>query len=185
LATEITLNPQLNLIERCKRQEMNALQDFYTQNYQSVFNTANFILRDKVEAEDVMQETFITAYDRLDDLEDTSKVESWLKAIARNKSLNQIKKRKHWSDFEEEKEVVEASSEDHAFEEVDLTYIYKCIGALPEGYRVILTLYLLEGLDHDEISSYLGISGSTSRSQYTRARQKLRELIENNNERFA
>lgn len=163
---------------------MNALQDFYTQNYQSVFNTANFILRDKVEAEDVMQETFITAFDRLNDLEDVSKAEGWLKAIARNKSLNQIKKRKHWSDLEDH-ETVTPVEEEGSFEDVDLTYIYKCIGELPEGYRVILTLYLLEGLDHDEISAYLGITGSTSRSQYTRARQKLRELIEQDNERFA
>lgn len=184
LAREIQLDPNYGLIERCKRQDERAMQQFYSENFQSVFNTANYILRDRVEAEDVMQETFITAFDRLDDLGEESKLQGWLKTIARNKSLNQIKKRRSWNDFDDISEVADVDLEEDT-SDLDLTYIYKCIGELPEGYRVILTLFLIEGLDHEEIADHLGITNSTSRSQYTRARQKLREIISDRNERFA
>jgi RNA polymerase sigma-70 factor (ECF subfamily) len=102
---------------------------------------------------------------------------AWLKKILVNKCINQIKKRKI------DLTLCETLPTDIYEEETETIYdtrkIFKGIEMLPDGYRIILTLYLLEGYDHSEISQILGISESTSKSQYSRAKEKLRKIITN------
>jgi RNA polymerase sigma-70 factor (ECF subfamily) len=173
---EVTQN-QKELIEQCKAGDPKAQLAFYELHYRSVFNTSYRITGNKVESEDIMQETFITAFDKLRELQDLSNAGGWLSRISRNKSLNYIqRKRFEWSDLKTD--VVEESDDsDKEFEDVALKSIYNGMKELPEGYRTILNLYLFENLDHNAIGKMLGISASTSRSQYTRAKQKLRTLI--------
>ena len=101
---------------------------------------------------------------------------AWLKKIVINRSLDHLKKRK--VKFEEINERT-TEIEDYQMEtkEVNLHAIKKAIQNLPDGYRIILSLYLIEGYDHEEISQILGISNSNSRTQFLRAKNKLRELL--------
>lgn len=125
-----------------------------------------------------MQETFITAYSKLDDVVDEQKIGGWMCRIATNKSLNYVKRqRQHWVDLDNVEVAEEEVEED--LSEYSVDHIYRCIKELPDGFRVIITLFLIEGYSHKEIGEELGIAESTSRSQYTRARRRLTELIGN------
>lgn len=134
------------------------------------------MLNDDMEAEDVMQEAFLSAFKKIDTYRNEVSFGAWLKKIVVNRSLDHLKKRK--VKFEEINERT-TQIEDYQMEtkEVDMKMLKSAIQKLPDGYRVILSLYLIEGYDHEEISQILGISNSNSRTQFLRAKNKLREIL--------
>ena len=142
-----------------------------------MYNTAWRIVKDDMEAEDVLQESFISAFQHLATFQGTSTFGAWLKRIVVNKSLSVLQKRRLPTEqLEDEMEEV-PEEVDIQVDQGDLKEVMRAIEELPDGYRVILSLYLLEGYDHIEISEILGISVGTSKSQYNRAKKKLRELL--------
>jgi len=134
------------------------------------------IINNETEAEDVMQESFLKAFSKIDTYKGEVSFGAWLKKIVINRSLDYLKKRK--VKFEEINEKTNQLP-DYQMEtkEVNVQVIKDAIQKLPDGYRVVLSLYLIEGYDHEEISEILGISNSNSRTQYLRAKNKLRELL--------
>ena len=143
-----------------------------------MYNTAWRIVKDDMEAEDVLQESFISAFQHLPSFQGNATFGAWIKRIVVNKSLNVLQKRKYLHEPVED-HLEEPSEEpvDFAVDEHDIERIRNAIEDLPDGYRVILSLYLMEGYDHVEISEILGISVGTSKSQYNRAKKKLREML--------
>lgn len=133
------------------------------------------MMNNREDAEDMLQETFAECFDNLDTFRFESTFGAWLKRILINKCINQIKRKKPELIFCDELPPVIYEEEEET--EYDIKRIFNGIGALPDGYRIILTLFLLEGYDHSEISQILGISESTSKSQYLRAKEKLRRII--------
>jgi RNA polymerase sigma-70 factor, ECF subfamily len=129
------------------------------------------------EAADVLQEAFISAFNNLGSYKGTASFGAWLKKIVVNKSINHIRSRKmNLVPLDD----VEPASEDVINDEelyLDIDRIKSGIELLPDGYRVVFSLYLLEGYDHKEISQILGIAESTSKSQYNRAKAKLRKIL--------
>ena len=134
------------------------------------------IINDEMEAEDVMQEAFLSAFEKIDTYKGEVSFGAWLKKIVINRSLDHLKKKR--VKFEEVTEKTERIP-DYQMEikEVDVNQIKKAIQQLPDGYRVVLSLYLIEGYDHEEISQILEISNSASRTQLLRAKNKLREQL--------
>lgn len=133
-----------------------------------------------MEAEDILQEAFAEAFYRLDTFRFESSFGSWLKRIVVNHAINHLKKRKaalvpmnDLSSFEGRSE----EPEDNEDLELSVAKIIKAMDLLPDGYRVIFSLYLMEGYDHSEISEILGITESTSKSQFLRAKQKIRDIL--------
>lgn len=134
------------------------------------------MLGNEMEAEDVMQEAFLKALTRIDTYEGKVSFGAWLKKIVINRSLDHLKKRK--VKFEELNEKIpEEECFSLSISEIQVEQLKKAIMKLPDGYRVVLSLYLLEGYDHEEIAEILGISNVSSRSQYMRAKQKLRQMV--------
>jgi RNA polymerase sigma-70 factor (ECF subfamily) len=134
------------------------------------------MLGNVVEAEDVMQEAFLKAFTKIDTYEGKVSFGAWLKKIVINRSLDQLKKRK--VKFEELNEKIpDEESVDIEISEIQMEQVKNAIQSLPDGYRVVLCLYLLEGYDHEEISQILGITNVASRTQYSRAKMKLREML--------
>jgi len=171
-------NLHQEFIDRCRAQDRKAQFEIYRLYYKAMYNTGLRILQDPVEAEDVMQESFLSAFQKINTYGGSVSFGAWLKKIVINQSLDSLKKRK--ISFEElgdrtietrEKEIEEPDMTDRMDEVRD------AIMRLPDGLRVVLTLYLLEGYDHEEIGQILNITSSTSRSQYARARQRLKELL--------
>jgi len=163
------------LIEECRQGSSKAQFRLYNQYAKAMYNLAYRILNNREDAEDMLQEAFVDCFRNLSTFRFESTFGAWLKKILVNRCINQLKKKKidltlcenlPADIYEEDNEVV-----------YDTTKIFKGIEMLPDGYRVILTLYLLEGYDHSEIAQILGISESTSKSQYSRAKDKLRSII--------
>ncbi len=141
-----------------------------------MYNVCLQFLGNQIEAEDVMQEAFLKAFTRIDTYEGIVSFGAWLKKIVINRSLDQLKKRK--VKFEELNEKIpDEEPVNLQISEIQMEQLKKAIQKLPDGYRVVLSLYLIEGYDHEEISQILGITNVSSRSQYLRAKLKLRQML--------
>lgn len=141
-----------------------------------MYNVAHRILNNREDAEDILQEAFVECFRNIDSFRFESTFGAWLKKIIINKCINQLKKKKIDLTLCETLPVT-FYEEDEEEAIYDTEKIFKGIEKLPDGYRVVLTLFLLEGYDHAEISQILEISESTSKSQYSRAKEKLRNIL--------
>jgi len=143
-----------------------------------MYNVGYRITGNEEDAEDVLQESFVSAFRNLDSYRGDASFGSWLKKIVINKAINVLKKRK-WELMPEDKEfdVPEEESEQEYLPGLSVDRVREAIQQLPDGYRSVLSLYLLEGYDHQEIAEIMGITESTSKSQLNRAKNKLREKL--------
>ena len=171
------MNIHQDLIDGCKHCDQKAQFQIYKLYYKAMYNTSLRIVNNTMEAEDIMQESFLSAFEKIDTYSGTVKFGAWLKRIVINRSLDALGKRKAvFEDIEAHIGIRDESNDENGRNEdldVKINEVKDTIERLPDGYRVILSLYLLEGYDHDEIAEILNISSSTSRSQLSRARQKL------------
>jgi RNA polymerase sigma-70 factor (ECF subfamily) len=170
-------NLHQDLLDGCKNGDQKSQFQIYKLYYKAMYNTSLRIVNDTMEAEDIMQESFLAAFEKIDTYSGTVSFGAWLKKIVVNRSLDALNKKKAiFEDIESHTDIKDESSDDTArYEELNsrVEEVKEAIERLPDGYRVILSLYLLEGYDHDEISEILSINSSTSRSQLSRAKQKL------------
>ncbi|HOP58185.1 MAG TPA: sigma-70 family RNA polymerase sigma factor [Bacteroidales bacterium] len=171
------MNSHQDLIDGCKNCDQKAQFQIYKLYYKAMYNTSLRIVNNTMEAEDIMQESFLSAFEKIDTYSGTVSFGAWLKRIVINRSLDALGKRKAvFEDIETHIGIRDESNDENDRNEdldVKINEVKDAIEHLPDGYRVILSLYLLEGYDHDEIAEILNISSSTSRSQLSRARQKL------------
>ena len=170
------------LVERCKRGDPLSYKELYQRYAKAMFNTCLRIVNNVTEAEDVLQESFIEAFKNLQNFEYRTSFGGWLKQICINRSINELRKRKtDWVDIEKAKGY-DRAEETHIDEHeiiLKVEYVKKAIMALPDGYRTVLSLYLLEGYDHEEIAGILQVAESTTRTQLMRAKQKLLQILKN------
>jgi RNA polymerase sigma factor (sigma-70 family) len=169
-------NIHQELLDLCREGNQKAQFQLYKLYYKPMYSVSLRIVNDETEAEDVMQEAFLKAFRKMDTYLGEVSFGAWLKKIVVNRSLDHLKKRR--IRFEEMSgKTMAIPDDDDEVGEPDVESIKKAIRSLPDGYRTVLSLYLIEGYDHDEISQILGISNSASRTQYSRAKSKLRELL--------
>lgn len=145
-----------------------------------MLNVAFRIVGDIAEAEDVLQEAFVDAFAKLKDFRQDTTFGLWLKQIVVNRSINLLRKRK-LELVELEDGHLENIADDESWDDEDIQYqvarVKEGMNQLPDGYRVVISLYLLEGYDHEEIGQILNISENTSRTQFLRAKRKLIEIL--------
>jgi RNA polymerase sigma-70 factor (ECF subfamily) len=165
------------LIEECRKGSRMAQFSLYRQYSKAMFNIAYRMTNNREDAEDILQETFTECFRNISSFRFESTFGAWLKSILINRSINHLKKKKVTLVYPEDLPDVRDSYEEEP--EYNVEKVFSTIEKLPDGYRIILTLYLLEGYDHSEISQILGISESTSKSQYSRAKEKLRIMLLN------
>jgi len=147
-----------------------------------MYNVGFRITGNSDDAEDVLQEAFISAFRSLDNYRGDAAFGAWLKRIVINKAINLVSKRKHESIPDDDRwDVAEAETPPEYADDLTVDRVKRAIHQLPDGYRSVLSLYLLEGYDHQEIAEIMGISESTSKSQLNRAKGKLRELLKDLN----
>lgn len=150
-----------------------------------MYNTCARIVKDTTEAEDIMQEAFLSAFDKINTYKGDVSFGAWLKKIVINKAIDaQRKKKEFFEQIDDKVSLIENDDYNIEIDELNkdkINKILKAVSQLSDGYRIVLTLYLFEGYDHDEISKILNISNSTSRSQYARAKIKLKEILAENN----
>lgn len=173
LDTTITIYEEL--IERCKRGDSSGYTGLYNLHAKEVYNTIFRLVQHTAEAEDILQDSFLAAYQAIDGFQNTGGFRAWIKRIAINKSINWIRRNKM--------KIVEMDTgnmkieDEEAIDERAFTFkmeeVQKAIAALPEPYRTIFQLYAIENIPQVEIAQMLGIANNTVRIQYHRAKLKI------------
>ncbi|MCW3804964.1 RNA polymerase sigma factor [Plebeiibacterium marinum] len=174
----INVDIHKSIIEKAKKGNYKAQKKLYELYAKAMFNICYRMMNNIPEAEDLLQESFCDAFRRLDSFRYESTFGAWLKRIVINRCINELKRKKielEYSDKVFKMEVYEENAETDI--QPNIEKIKKAMGLLPEGYRIVFSLYLIEGYDHQEIADILGISESTSKSQLARAKKKVVEII--------
>lgn len=143
-----------------------------------MYNLCLRMLNNRMDAEDILQRSFVDIFTKLDQFNFESTPGAWIKRIMVNNCINALRKKKIF--FEELKDSntsISDTNSEYTVNTYKVDIVKEAIHSLPDGYRVVLSLYLMEGYDHTEISEILNISTSTSKSQYSRAKRKLKETL--------
>ena len=167
------------LLERCKENNEKAQLTLYNQYYKAMFNVSYRIVGDSHLAEDVMQESFLKAFTKLDSFIGNVTFGSWLKKIVINTSINELKKlnKYQFDSLDEKIEVVDFNEELENYSELKVESVLKTIQSLKSNYKIILTLYFIEGYDLEEITGILNITNENCRTMMSRAKESLRKKL--------
>ena len=173
------------LLQACKQGSQSAQFEIYKLYYKAMFNASLRIVQDGDDAEDVMQESFLNAFTKLDSFKGEVPFGAWLKRIVINSSLTFIKKKNRLQEVKLEK--VEGTLENVDADEVNedtIDYtrmrakeVTEAMEKLKDSYRLILNLSLIEGYDNEEIAGIMNISNENCRTTISRAKSRLRKLL--------
>ena len=173
---------QSDLIAKCKQNDHRAQMQLYDKYCRAMYVTANNFIKQSDVAEDMMQEAFIKAFQKIESFDGKVSFGAWLKRIVINQCLDWLKKRKLRIVSIDEEHVQLAEEDDWIVEDrITVDQIHETIEQLPDKFKIVLKLFLLEGYDHQEISQILNISEVSSRSQVFRGKNKLKELLKQYN----
>lgn len=168
------------LLKRCKANDSSAQMEVYKRYYKAMYNTALRIVKDSYSAEDIMQESFLIAFTKLDSFKGEVAFGAWLKKIVINNSLQAYKKSSKLEHYPIEKEIWENTVADENAEELNKIKVEEvlfAISRLNERDRIALSLYLIEGYDYEEISEIMDLSNNNCRTIISRAKSKLKNQI--------
>ena len=175
-----TLDIHQHFIDGSKNGDRKAQKALFDLYHKAMYNIGVRLLGNADDAADITQETFIDVFLKIEQFQGNSTFGAWVKRIMINKSINHLNRRKIYFSLGENEQVEQVEQEEMYDEDDRIQLMYQLnesISTLPEGCRVIFTLFYFEGYDHDEIASILNISKSTSKSQLSRAKSLLRATI--------
>lgn len=164
------------IIDRAKKNDILAQRILYETFVKEMLLLSSRMISNKEEAKDILQESFICAFQNIHKLKETSKFRAWLKRIVINNCLKHLKDKEYFQNIDSVSDVVD-DCDDEWFKKVSFEQITQQINQLPEGCRQIFTLYLFEDYKHREIAQLLNITESTSKSQYQRAIKLLQQKL--------
>ena len=171
------------LILLCKSGNQNAQLEVYNRYYKAMYNAAYRIVKDRFEAEDIMQDSFLTAFTKIESLKDTVTFGAWLKRIVINNSIYHFNKNTKYSEVPIDDVLYKVEdhhgiAEDTNFTNVKARQVLDTLKTLKDNYRISLTLHLIEGYDYEEISEIMNISYANCRTTISRAKEKLRQKLQ-------
>lgn len=166
------------LLQGCQQNDAFAQQELYARFSPKMLSVCYRYAKTREDAEDMLQEGFIKVFTQIKQFEGRGSLEGWILRIIVHTCINHLKKNKKFND---NVDILFAGNisvkEDNIPAVLQAKQVVECIRTLPIGYRTVLNLYAIEGYSHKEIASMLDIEESTSRSQYTRARNMLEEIL--------
>ncbi|TVZ50896.1 RNA polymerase sigma factor [Dokdonia sp. Hel_I_53] len=173
------------VINRCRNGEQVAQMEVYNRYYKAMYNTSLRIVKSEAEAEDIMQESFLSAFTKIDTYKEEASFGSWLKRIVVNNSLTAYQKAKRLDEQPLENHLYKVSEDDGGCGTIDLTSVraqevVTAMNNLKDNYRQSLSLHLIEGYDYEEISEIMNVSYANSRTMISRAKQSLRAILNKN-----
>jgi len=166
-----------HLVSDCKNGDQKAQLELYKLYHKAMYNSALRLLKNQADAEDVMQDSFIDAFARIDRLREDGSFGGWIKKIVINNALDFLRNKKPTNELDEVHTLLTDEQEISIEKDCRLEDIKKGMKMIKEEYRIILSLYLFEGYDHEEIASIENISYGLSRTRYSRAKQSLLRAI--------
>ncbi|MCM4155056.1 sigma-70 family RNA polymerase sigma factor [Gramella sp. AN32] len=170
------------LIRQCREENRNAQEQLYRLYSAKLFGLCLKYSNNRQEAEDNLQDGFLTIFAKISQFKNEGSFEGWMKRVIINTALQKHREQKVYAISHEN--LLEANDEvELDSEEISLDYLLLCVQSLPERYRQVFNLYVLDGFSHREIAKALNISEGTSKSNLSRARLVLKEKIENDQEK--
>ncbi len=168
------------LAERCQRGDRQAQKELYQQYRRMLFGVCLRYAAHRQEAEDLLQESLLRIYTDLYQYQPTGPLGAWLRQVTVNVALQHLRKKKRLFPTVELEELAEPIEEEDDWLAKDRAKaLLRMVQRLPEGYRLVFNLYVIEGLTHAEIAEHLRISVNTSKSQLSRSKALLRKMLEN------
>lgn len=165
-------------IEGAKRGERKSQKAIYDRLAPKMFAVCLRYMGDRDQAEDILQDGFVTLFSKLDSYSGTGSFEGWARKIFVNTALMSLRKKDALKNSEDVDAAWNISSDDPtALQKIGYRELTEMIAALPPGFRTVFNMYVIEGYSHKEIAEALGISETTSRSQLQRARMLLQSKI--------
>lgn len=167
-----------NIIKGCKAGNRKSQMRLYDDYCSAMYNIACRYLPNNEDAKDAMQDGFIKAFANIDKYKPTFTIGSWLKRIVINQCLDVLKKRKlHFEEITDAEIFIENETDWHFEPQITKGEIIEAIAELPQKYRLVIQLYLIEGYDHEEVSQILDIPIKTSRTHLRRGKEKLKAFL--------
>ena len=171
------------LLQLCKLGNQHAQMEVYNRYYKAMYNTALRIVKDSFEAEDIMQDSFLAAFTKLDTLKEIKTFGSWLKRIVINNSIHHYKKSTKYQEVSLDDVLYKVENhqgipEDYEFNNLKAHQVLETMKSLKDNYRMSLTLFLIEGYDYEEICDIMNISSANCRTIISRAKDSLRKKLE-------
>jgi RNA polymerase sigma-70 factor, ECF subfamily len=170
------------LVERCRAGDLDAFEELYAAHAGKLFSVACRMLGNQSDAEDILQEIFLSAHRKLDGFRGDAALGTWLYRLAMNQCLDHLRSRSARTSqvtdvLDDEPALYEAGSPGLAEQTVAKMDIERALAQLPDGCRAVFVLHDIEGLEHREVAEALGIAEGTSKSQVHKARLRLRALL--------
>jgi len=168
-----------DLLAACKQGNQKAQLEIYNRYYKAMYNTALRILGNSDDAEDVMQEAFIKAFDKLNSFKGTATFGAWLKRIVINESIAFLRKKPHFVDLDESVTSLNIPETETISDtgQWQIKQVLEALAELKDNYRLILSLHFIEGYDYEEIMQILDVSYANVRTMMSRAKKKLKEKL--------
>src|SRR5262245_32862597 len=173
---------ELHLLERCRAGELGAFEELYRVHSGRLFSLALRMLGNAADAEDMLQEIFLSAHRKLESFRGDAALGTWLYRLAMNQILDHVRSRaartgQLTDGLDDTSVLADASGHRLADRAIDRIDLERALGELPDGCRAAFVLHDVEGLEHKEIAQVLGIAEGTSKSQVHKARLRLRGLL--------
>jgi len=171
------------LLQLCKFKNQRAQLEVYNRYYKAMYNTAYRIVKDSYKAEDIMQDSFLTAFTKLDSLKEAITFGTWLKRIVINNSIYDYNKTQKYNDvplddvlykIEDHEGIIDADD----FTNTKAKQVIETMKSLKSNYRIGLTLHLIEGYDYEEICDIMNINYANCRTMISRAKNSLRQKLQ-------
>lgn len=180
--TPTTLNTE-QLVELCKSGNQSAQLEIYNRYYKAMYNVSFRIVKNNFEAEDIMQDSFLMAFTKLDSLKDAKIFGPWLKRIVTNNSIYHYKKNNKYSEVSLDDMLYKVEADngiasDYEFTNLKAQQVLNTLKTLKDNYRIALTLNLIEGYDYEEISDIMKLSYANCRTTISRAKEQLRRKLQ-------
>lgn len=169
------------IIQGCRKNDRSAQQALFLKYSKKMYGFCLRYSNNPDDANDLLQDGFIKVFDNIKSYKGDSALHSWMTRIFINLAISKFRKGASGPKFVDMDEAnIADDSEDHQVESYEMKTVMDSMAQLPEKYRLVINLYAIEKLSHKEIATHLGISEGTSKSQLSRARQMLKELLEKN-----
>ena len=166
------------LVKACISGNASAQKEFYDLFAKKMMGVCLRYTNNYEEAQDVLQDGFIKVFSKLSKFVNKGSLEGWVRRIMVNTALDHYRKNKKFQkDVEMDAVAFKLEKEEYIVEEINAQDLLKIIQTIPEGYRVVFNLFAIEGYSHKEIAEQLGVTESTSKSQYSRAKKMLRKIL--------
>lgn len=170
---------EIELVKGCQRNDPRAQAAFYNLYKGRLLGVCRRYARTVMEAEDIFQDAFIKIFNKITELQKPESVSYWVKSLVIRTAIDHYRQNSNERQFVDYEAIQEMSEQDiSVISKLSHEEIIEAINSLPDGYRMVVNMYLVDGYEHHEIAEILGISEGTSKSQLSRAKVHLRKKLE-------